>query len=838
MRRRRTILLAVLAAGLVLIVGRVASAVYVDYAWYAAMGASSVWAARATNIALMTSATALVAAAFIFANLYAVRRSIVAVVLPRRVANIEIGQEIPGRYLTAATAVLALLLGCALALPPEPWHEVALARYGVPFGESEPYFQADLGFYVYWLPLETALYVRALVLLLVTSCAVVVLYFALTPSLRWERNRLSVSTRVRRHAAVLAACIFCALAWSYRLDAYGLLSHASGPGGAFTSVDQRFGIPANRVLAVLTVAAGLVTAGALWRGQVRTAFGVVTATIVLPLLIFRIAPLFFAHGNGQADAVDHEHPYAVIRALATRQAYALRRLVVPDAPPGFGSRGEAATSLSAWDPAALALALERASHRHVLAGAVAWQRSPAGLTALAVDRGDAGQGGALLRVLASTADDRGSPVRVDSLGRPSLDDRPILPVLVHVGASGPAIVSDSSGRVAAPRIDGPLARLAHAWSTQNLGLLGADLPEPRPRILQRRDVRDRVDALVPFFAQGSTVWPAVASDSLYWVIDLYAWSETYPLSEHFELAHETRSYFQHAATAFVHAYTGHVTLVADPVLDPVGQTWVHRFPRLFAPAAALPVALQTVVPPPVDGALAMADALAAVGTRTGSVVTGTPRQRVVTTDGSDSAVAGSAIPCVALPGVGVPCAWATPLVDAAERVTGVVVARGGPAPGVQWWALPGSGVHWSAALDRLDRAADSALGARRESPVARGRVRTALIAGHLVLVQPLYAWHADAPPALVRVAVLAGRTDSAWSAPTLADALAAPDAAADSLAIRGGSTGGAVGSAAAGDFRARVVATYEAMQTALRRGDWVAFGAAYAQLGRLVGHTP
>ena len=137
-RRRRAILITVLLAAACLVVGRAISALYVDYEWYAATGAREVWLARATNTVVLTAVMVLVAALFLFANLYAVRRSIVAVVLPRRVGNIEIGQEVPGRYLTGAAMLISLLLGIGLALPPEPWSELALARFGVPFGETEP----------------------------------------------------------------------------------------------------------------------------------------------------------------------------------------------------------------------------------------------------------------------------------------------------------------------------------------------------------------------------------------------------------------------------------------------------------------------------------------------------------------------------------------------------------------------------------------------------------------------------------------------------------------------------------------------------------------------------
>src|SRR5688572_9291852 len=156
------------------------------------MGAPGIWRTRTLYTLVTTCASAVVAGFFIFLNLFAVRRSIVSLILPRRVANIEIGEEVPPRYLTGAVIALSLLFGALLALPADTWLTAALALRGVPFRESDPYFAADLGFFVYWLPFETTLYVWSLITVLVATALVLFLY-ALTPGLRWERGTLHVS---------------------------------------------------------------------------------------------------------------------------------------------------------------------------------------------------------------------------------------------------------------------------------------------------------------------------------------------------------------------------------------------------------------------------------------------------------------------------------------------------------------------------------------------------------------------------------------------------------------------------------------------------------------------
>src|SRR5207253_7190655 len=69
------------------------------------------------------------------------------------------------------------------------------------------------------------------------------------------------------------------------------------------------------------------------------------------------------------------------------------------------------------------------------------------------------------------------------------------------------------------------------------------------------------------------------ADTLYWKLELYSTSSDYPLSQHYVLAGEERSYFRHAATALVNARTARVMISADPAPDPIAQAWMTAFPN-------------------------------------------------------------------------------------------------------------------------------------------------------------------------------------------------------------------------------------------------------------------
>ena len=150
--------------------------------------------------------------------------------------------------------------------------------------------------------------------------------------------------------------------------------------------------------------------------------------------------------------------------------------------------------------------------------------------------------------------------------------------LVYPGARGLVVVSDPQLDVAGPRLGDGLSRLAYAWAYQSFDLLSDSVPR-RARLITIRDVRNRVRLLAPIFTQGSMIEPLFHTDTLYWKLELYSASSNYPLSQHFVLAGEERSYFRHAATALVNARTGRVMIAADPAPDPIAQAWTAAFPN-------------------------------------------------------------------------------------------------------------------------------------------------------------------------------------------------------------------------------------------------------------------
>jgi uncharacterized protein len=632
--------------------------------------------------------------------------------------------------------------------------------------------------------------------------------YALTPSLRITQGKLYVSTYVRRHLTVLGGVLLLMLAWSFRLDMYLLLSEGSGDGGAFTFVDHRVGIPGDLLLAVVTLGAALVVVWSGWTGQIRLAFFAVSAVLGLSLLVKQLAPALAA--RLAEDDPAREHPYTATRALYARRAYAVDQ-VIADTAVGYGSLAELARGVAVWDSPAILRAMERSRPGRAFATAVGWRADDRGITAVVAERPSAGAADGLVpwnvvRVLASGADDRGGLLRLGD-GEPAAGL-----ALIHDTTAAPIAIADPDERIAGTEIGGRLSKLAHAWALQESRLLWSDLPGPRPVLVVRRGVRERVRAVAPFFAQGSLVSPLVVADSLYWTVDLYSTSRYFPLSDPVTLAGEEFTYLRHAAIALVEAATGRVRLVADSTLDPIAATWRRRFPRLFTDWTALRADLRGQVQPGADGLGAQAVAFA----RYADVPRVPAVRRLPPSLNADTALANGR-PVFA---VGEPRAVATavPVLDEADHVAGLLIATGGARTRTRWYPARGTGPRWGAVVAQLRPGTGRSA---RDAALARGPIRAVPVEGTLAFVQPAYAWHVEGPPQLAQTSLLIG--DSARAGPTLQDLL--------------GGRGGVAPPGTPADLRTILGRLYDAMRRAAREGDWAAFGRAFDSIGTVLGRN-
>ena len=131
----------------------------------------------------------------------------------------------------------------------------------------------------------------------------------------------------------------------------------------------------------------------------------------------------------------------------------------------------------------------------------------------------------------------------------------------------------------------------------NTGVLRSD-----SRLLLRRDVKKRVQALAPFLQlKGDPYLVSVPMESdlsqyqadqhQYWIVDGYTSSNTYPYASTLPDGQEMR-YVRNSVKAVVDAYNGTVHLYVSESEDPMIRGWQAVFPELFEPLESMPTSLR------------------------------------------------------------------------------------------------------------------------------------------------------------------------------------------------------------------------------------------------------
>jgi uncharacterized membrane protein (UPF0182 family) len=113
------------------------------------------------------------------------------------------------------------------------------------------------------------------------------------------------------------------------------------------------------------------------------------------------------------------------------------------------------------------------------------------------------------------------------------------------------------------------------------------------RLLMRRNVRARVTALAPFLTYDPDPYIVVGEDGrLYWMMDAFTSSDSYPYSTHYRLNDDRINYMRNSVKVVIDAYDGTTTFYAFDSQDPIIAAYRRVFPGLFKAAAAMPADLR------------------------------------------------------------------------------------------------------------------------------------------------------------------------------------------------------------------------------------------------------
>lgn len=548
-------------------------------------------------------------------------------------------------------AVLAVGLGFFFALPARAmWLTALVNLQAVPFDKVDPILGRDISFYVFNLPWQTALqsWLLWLVLFALGGAALIYLGVASAGQLAAQvqmpgsrRFRLNLAPAARRHLLALGAIVLGLLAWGYQLSIPQLLYSTSGAayGAGYTDVHAR--LPVLQLLTWISIAGAIVLVASMFVRVRWLPAAAVAAWLLVVVVGQDVYPGLLQKFSVEPNELSRERPYIEYTIDFTRAAYGLDSIASADYPVSekagpldLAANESTIRNIRLWDyrPLARTYSQLQAIRLYYTFNDVDIDRYWVGgdyrqvtLSAREINHDQLAEAAQtwLNRHLIYT---HGSGVvlspvnEVGDEGLPSLWVRDIpaqsvypelalpRPQIYHGELTGDYVIVNTRAQefdypsgeqnvyttyegTGGVRLGSPLKRLAYAVRLGSTQVLLSSYITPDSRLLWRREISERVEALAPFLSYDSDPYPVIFNGRLVWLLDAYTSTGRYPYSEPIGSTAGTINYMRNSVKVTVDAYDGTVTFYLIDPADPLAATYARIFPALFRPASEMDPAL-------------------------------------------------------------------------------------------------------------------------------------------------------------------------------------------------------------------------------------------------------
>ena len=529
---------------------------------------------------------------------------------------------------TGVAALVAVFLGIFAS---SEWLTWLQYQHAVPFGQTDPLFGRDVGFYVFTLPLLDLVRYLALatvVLSLIGSTAAYVVSgtLALDPA-----HGVVIGEGARRHLGLIVAGLFLLLAWGAYLDVPRMLTTPAGIVHGASYVDVVLRVPLFRMLlAVALLSAGLSAVTALTSRNTPLIAGVGLYALVAVggnLASFGLQRLVVTPDEQQREA-----PYIVHNIAATRQAFGLElvdeRELSGDATltlADIENNTETINNVRLWDHAPLLDTFGQiqeirtyydfvsvdndryfidGEYRQIMLSSRELNSDSLPNRSWVNERLQYTHGFGVALGPVNEVTQEGLPVLfIKDLPPASSVDLPVDQPSIYFGelSNDYVIVNTDTDEFHYPegddnvstRYDGTggvamsslwrqllFAVRFRAYEILVASQLGAD-----SRILYHRNIVDRVTTIAPFLRYDTDPYLVISDGRLVWMVDAYTVSDRYPYSTP---ATTGVNYIRNAVKIVIDAYDGTVSFYLADAEDPIARTLQAIFPEFLHPLDEMP----------------------------------------------------------------------------------------------------------------------------------------------------------------------------------------------------------------------------------------------------------
>ncbi len=304
-------------------------ALYTDWLWFQELGQTGVYRGTISAKLLLFFGFGTLFFLICYANVWTAMRLNASRPRPRLIEMDRPDiKEIAQRFTRAITLIgafiLAFLVGGNAATH---WSDYLLFTHAGTFGQTDPVFSQDIGFYVFRLPFLQYLQGWLVFTLIVTILATAAVHYSSGAIDFIAGSVPTFAVYVRKHLLVLLGLLALAFAWSYHLSRYQLLFTDNNAyfGAGYTDLHAR--LPVLYVLAGAMALTAFLCFANIWTGR---AFRLPLVGLGLWAIIWILGggvyPSIIQRFTVVPNQINREREYIARDIEYTRRAYGLDRI--------------------------------------------------------------------------------------------------------------------------------------------------------------------------------------------------------------------------------------------------------------------------------------------------------------------------------------------------------------------------------------------------------------------------------------------------------------------------------------------------------------------------------
>ncbi len=555
----------------------------------------------------------------------------------------------PARFVRPVAWALALIFGLFHGLAMKGrWQDFALYFNQAPTTFADPIFQKPLGFYLFSLPIHSAISSWLLSLAFVVLAAAVFYSLLTIPQRMLKSARAFSSGPSFATASVALAAFLVALAWRTYLSRFPYLWADHQVFSGVTYTEANYLLPALLVVSFALIAAALIC---LVNAFSKKGLRLILLALAIPVAIYIvgivIVPTYVTSFIVKPNELGRETPYIEHNIAWTRRGFGLEQIELKEFEAessiealNLGANRTTLENIRLWDWHALQSTLNQ----------IQTIRTYYDFPDVDVDRYDLGgqtrqvmiapreldidklpdssrnwvnekliytHGYGVTINTANGFTPEGMPRFVTSnmpvesnspdlvINRPQIyfGQKTSTNVYVKTGQrefdfpQGEAYTSTTYEGTGGIRIGGRFRRLLLAWALNDLSKLPfSDDVTSESRVLIHRNISEIVNGVAPYLIYDKDPYIVVGQNGgLYWMLDAYTESARFPYSRHHDVEDNNVNYVRNSVKVVLDAYNGSVDFYVFDDQDPLIATYSTTFPSLFKPAAQMPADLRSHV---------------------------------------------------------------------------------------------------------------------------------------------------------------------------------------------------------------------------------------------------